>query len=90
MKSARCYNLVVVINDQGSARVTIDYIKKIQTNPGVSSYSQTSFYFLILNLVGVLGREGYSIKSLEIACWRRRMKVKEVRTDERESIKINN
>jgi len=28
MKSARCYNLVLVIKDQGTAQVTIDYIKK--------------------------------------------------------------
>ena len=39
MKSAQCYNLVLVINDQGTMRVTIDYIKTKQTNPGVSSYS---------------------------------------------------
>ena len=68
------FNLVLVIKDQGTARVTIDYIKKKPTDPGVSSYSQTSFYFIILNLVGFLGREGYSIKSLEITCYRRRKK----------------
>ena len=28
MKSAWCYNLVLVINGQGNALVTIDYIKK--------------------------------------------------------------
>ena len=38
MKSALCYNLVLVIKDQGYA-LTIDYIKKKQTDPGVSSYS---------------------------------------------------
>ena len=27
MKSAQCYNLVLVIKDQGTAQVTIDYIK---------------------------------------------------------------
>ena len=63
------FNLVLVIEDQGTTRVTIDYIKKKPTDPGVSSYSETSLYFYkILNLVGVPGHEGYSIKSLEIAC----------------------
>ena len=38
MTSAPCYNLVLVIKDQGCA-LTIDYIKKKQTDPGVSSYS---------------------------------------------------
>ena len=38
-RSAQCYNLVLVINDQGNARITIDYIKIKQTDPGVSSYS---------------------------------------------------
>ena len=42
MKSARCYNIVLVIKDQGYA-LTIDYIKKKQkiTDPGVSSTSET-------------------------------------------------
>ena len=39
MKIARCYNLVLVIKDQATTRVTIDNVKKKQTNPGVSSYS---------------------------------------------------
>ena len=40
------FNLVLVIKDQGYA-LTIDYIKKKQkiTDSGVSSYSETSFYF---------------------------------------------
>ena len=33
------FSLVRVINDQGIARITIDYIKKKQTDPGVSSCS---------------------------------------------------
>ena len=32
------------------------------------------FIFIILNLVGFLGREGYSIKSLEITRYQRRKK----------------
>ena len=37
MRSAHCYNLVLVINGQGNTCTTIDYIKKKQTDPGVSS-----------------------------------------------------
>ena len=33
------FNLVLVIKDQGTALVTIDYIKKKPTDFGVSSYS---------------------------------------------------
>ena len=33
MKSASCLNLVVVINDQGSAHSPIDYIKKKTNKP---------------------------------------------------------
>ena len=33
------FNLVLVIKAQGTVRVTIDYIKKKPTDPGVSSYS---------------------------------------------------
>ena len=72
MTSAWCYNLVLVINDQGNACITIDYIKKKQMDSGVPSSSWRFFYFIILNLVYVLGHEGYSIKSSEKACYKRK------------------
>ena len=77
MKSARCYNLVLVtiIKDQGYA-LTIDYIKKKQKELTLMSphAARYHFIFIILNIVCLLGREGYSIRALEIARYRRRKK----------------